>query len=165
LLRLTKSCQAFVGNSRGFTLIEVLIALAILGVAGVAFLTALTTASTAIIVGDERTTAESLVRSELEYVTSQPFCSPPWSYNVSTTSSTSSPCVGEPNEWWDGTDPHRLPSEYGGYWLRVTSQGYDADIDFQDDEDICELTVEVYHSDAPDESELVLTTTTYRVFI
>jgi prepilin-type N-terminal cleavage/methylation domain-containing protein len=73
LLRVRALCQAFGGNSRGFGLIEVLIALAILGVVAVAFLTALTTASTALILADERTTAESLARSQLESVKDQPY--------------------------------------------------------------------------------------------
>jgi len=73
LLRLRKFCQAFIGSSRGFTLVEVLIALAILGIVAVAFLSALATASTALILADERTTAESLTRAQLEYVKSQPY--------------------------------------------------------------------------------------------
>ena len=43
-------------------------ALAILGIVAVAFLTALTTTSLALIVADQKTTAESLTRSELEYI-------------------------------------------------------------------------------------------------
>ncbi len=64
MIKLTK-------NEKGFTLIEVLIALAILGLIGVAFLSALATASKAIIIADERTTAESLARSQMEYVKDQ----------------------------------------------------------------------------------------------
>ena len=60
--------HALRGNSRGVTLIEVLIAVAILGLVAVAFLSALATASTAIIIADERTTAESLARSQMEYI-------------------------------------------------------------------------------------------------
>lgn len=55
-------------NEKGITLIEVLIALAILGLVAVAFLSGLTTASRALIIADERTTAESLARSQMEYV-------------------------------------------------------------------------------------------------
>ena len=73
MLKLRNLYQAQSGNSRGFTLIEVLIALAILGIVAVAFLSALTTASTALILADERTTAESLTRTQLEYVKSQPY--------------------------------------------------------------------------------------------
>jgi len=55
-------------NQKGLTLIEVLIAIAILGMIAVPFLTALSTSSRALIIADERTTAESLVRTEMEYV-------------------------------------------------------------------------------------------------
>ncbi len=58
-------------NERGFSLIEVIIALALLGIIAVAFLTALSTASKALFIADERTTAESLARSQMEYVKSQ----------------------------------------------------------------------------------------------
>ena len=62
-----------VSGQRGTTLIEVLIAIAILGVISVPFLTALSTSSRALIIADERTTAESLIRSEIEYVRSQEY--------------------------------------------------------------------------------------------
>jgi len=58
-------------NERGFTFVEVVIALAILGVIAAGFLMALATASKAIIIADERTTAESLARSQMEYVKKQ----------------------------------------------------------------------------------------------
>jgi len=62
-----------VSGQKGTTLIEVLIAIAILGMIAVPFLTALSTSSRALIIADERTTAESLVRSEIEYVKSQEY--------------------------------------------------------------------------------------------
>jgi len=60
-------------GQKGQTLIEVLIAIALLGMIAVPFLTALSTSSRALIIADERTTAESLVRSEIEYVKSQEY--------------------------------------------------------------------------------------------
>jgi len=60
--------RILIKNERGFSLIEVLIALAILGLVAVAFLSGLTTASRALIIADERTTAESLAKSQMEYV-------------------------------------------------------------------------------------------------
>jgi len=60
-------------DERGITLIEVLIALAILGLVAAAFLSGLATASRAIIIADERTTAESLARSQMEYVKNQEY--------------------------------------------------------------------------------------------
>ncbi len=58
-------------NEKGFTLIEVMIAIALLGIIAVAFLGALATASRALVIADERTTAESLARSQMEYVKNQ----------------------------------------------------------------------------------------------
>ncbi len=55
-------------NERGIGLIEVLIALAILGIVAAAFLSGLATASRAVYIADVRTTAESLARSQMEYV-------------------------------------------------------------------------------------------------
>jgi prepilin-type N-terminal cleavage/methylation domain-containing protein len=60
-------------DERGFSLIEVLIALAIMGLVAVAFLSGLATASRALIIADERTTAESLARSQIEYVKEQEY--------------------------------------------------------------------------------------------
>jgi len=58
--------KAFQGRSRGLALIEVLIAIALVGVITIAFLSALSTASTVLIIADERATAESLARSQME---------------------------------------------------------------------------------------------------
>ena len=55
-------------SEKGIGLIEVLIALSILGLIAAAFLSGLATASKALLIADERTTAESLARSQLEYV-------------------------------------------------------------------------------------------------
>ena len=60
-------------NEKGFTLIEVIIAMALLGIIAIAFLGALATASQAIIIADERATAESLARSQMEYVKNQDY--------------------------------------------------------------------------------------------
>jgi len=101
-----KIAKTFRGNSKGQTLIEVLIALAILGIVVVAFMTALTTASRAIIVADEHTTAESLARSELEYVKKQ-------GYNFTV-----------PEATYDIID---IPSEIGNYVIKgLKKAGYDA---------------------------------------
>ena len=55
-------------NEKGFTLIEVLVALGLLGVFAAAFLTGIATSSKAILIADERTIAESLARSQMEYI-------------------------------------------------------------------------------------------------
>jgi prepilin-type N-terminal cleavage/methylation domain-containing protein len=60
-------------SEKGFTLIEVIIAVALLGVIAIAILSALSTASLAVFTADDRATAESLARSEMEYVKKQPY--------------------------------------------------------------------------------------------
>lgn len=151
-------------GQKGQSLIEVLMAVAILGVVTVAFLSALATGSKAVILADKQTTAESLTRSELEYVKSQPFSENPWSYNVSTTGYSTDSFYPS---WWDDTDPdfHKLPLEYSNYSATVTAEGYDINGDDQDDIGIWQITVQVYHSASPNPDDLVLTTTTLQVFL
>ena len=60
-------------SEKGISLIEVLIALGILGLVAAAFLSGLATTSKALIIANQRTTAESLVRSQMEYVKEQPY--------------------------------------------------------------------------------------------
>ena len=147
------------GSQKGQGLIEVLIAIAILGVVVVAFLTALATSSKAIILADELTTAESLTRSELEYVKSQEYSTDAWSYTVTSSDRSSSNMPS----WWDVDNPPLLSSDYAGYSADVKAEDFDADGDNVieipgDDEDIRKITVTVKHHD-----EEVLTTATYKV--
>ena len=65
LFRVTKRLK---GNETGVTLIETVIALAILGLIAVAFLSGLATTAQATVIADEQATAESLARSQMEYV-------------------------------------------------------------------------------------------------
>ena len=60
-------------GERGIGLIEVLIALVILGIIAIAFLGGLATTSKAVLVADIRTTAESLARSQMEDVKNQAY--------------------------------------------------------------------------------------------
>jgi len=68
--------KKLMSNESGVTLLETLVALAILGFVAVAFLGGLTTATRATIIADEQATAESLARSEMEYVKSQEYKAP-----------------------------------------------------------------------------------------
>jgi len=68
-LRLTsKARKAFRGGSRGFSMLEVVIAIALLGIIAVSVLSALQTAALALISADQRATSESIARSQMEYV-------------------------------------------------------------------------------------------------
>lgn len=57
----------------GFAMIEIVVALAIIGVAGVSFLTALTRVSKSTIIVDEHSIAQSLATSQMEYTISQSY--------------------------------------------------------------------------------------------
>jgi prepilin-type N-terminal cleavage/methylation domain-containing protein len=65
--------KAFQGRSRGFTLIEVVIAMLLLGIAAVGILSALSSASTVLIVVDRQATAESLAQSQMESIKNEAY--------------------------------------------------------------------------------------------
>jgi len=98
-----------IGNEAGVSLIETLIALALMGIIAAAFLGGMTTASKATSLADERATAESLARSQMEYVKGQGYISyadpshgeyalivTPSGYSVETTAVPIDPDTGEP---------------------------------------------------------------------
>ena len=60
-------------NQEGFSLIEVLLAMLLVGVLGTAIPNALSGANRATMTANEHTTAESLARSEMDYVQNQPY--------------------------------------------------------------------------------------------
>ena len=63
--------KALRGSSRGATLVEVLVAIALMGTIAIAILSALSTASLALFTADKRATADSLARSQMEFVKNQ----------------------------------------------------------------------------------------------
>ena len=69
----SKARKAFRGRSRGLSMLEVVIAIGLLGIIAVSILTALLTASAALVIADRRATADSLARSQMEYVKNQDF--------------------------------------------------------------------------------------------
>jgi prepilin-type N-terminal cleavage/methylation domain-containing protein len=139
-------------NSHGFSLIEALIAMAILGAISAAFLNSLATAYKADALADQRTSAESLVRSEFEYIKDSPYQAYGFSYEIPVP-------PGTPPPWDAGyTD---LADGYQGYSVEVTGQQlipathtpYSGP-----DMGIQQITVEVYY-----QGELLLSSSTYKI--
>jgi len=69
--------KALGGDSAGFTLIEVLIALALFAIIAIVFAGGLSTASKAVTIADIRTRAESLARTQMESVKEQDYVEAP----------------------------------------------------------------------------------------
>lgn len=129
-------------GSRGMSAIEVIVALALLAATAVAFLSGLTTALHTGRIADERSVAQTLAQSELEYVKSQEYNIDDWSYTVTTSGSSSS---NEP-DWFDET--HALGDDSGTYSVAVEATSFDADEDGDidtDDEGIRKITAAVSH--------------------
>ncbi len=123
-------------SEKGFTLIEVIIAIALLGIIAAGFFMALSTASKAIILADERTTAESLARSQMEYVKNQAY------------DDTNNPPVYQ-----------QLPSPPTDYTINITAEWLDPNGDgTANDDGIQKITVTVSHN-----TKQVITLEDYKV--
>ena len=92
-------------GERGFSLLEVLVALGILGFIGVAFLSGVGTSSRATRTLDQQVVAEELAREQLANVMSLPFAdsytvtiSPPGQYLLSLDSGTAAPVAGKSDD-------------------------------------------------------------------
>ncbi len=144
-----KFYRVFGHNSKGFSLIEVIVALALLGIIGVAFFGGLATASKAIFIADERATAESLARSQMEYVKSQSYETVPWDYEL----------PSDPPLWWDN-DPPTVPD---GYTVTVSAESLpDPDAPDNDLVGIQKIIVNIYHHPDTD-PDPVITLEDYKV--
>ncbi len=69
-MRFFSILRVFIHRESGTTLIETLVALAVLGIIAVTFLSGLATSSKATFTADERATTESLARSQMEWAKS-----------------------------------------------------------------------------------------------
>jgi prepilin-type N-terminal cleavage/methylation domain-containing protein len=142
-------------QEKGFSLIEVAIAIALLGIVAVAVLGALATGSRGIFIADERATAESLARTEMEYVRSQEYSTAPWDYTVTSSqrSSTDQPF------WWDDDPPPLLSSNYEGYTAYVSTATLHILAGHPIDDGIQKIIVVIKHLD-----EEIFTLEGYRVW-
>lgn len=141
-------------GQRGQTLVEVLIAIVILGMVAVPFLTALSVSSRAIMVTDDKAAAESLVRHELEYVKESPYNFTGFSYQIPATPDNPPP--------WDSSRI-ALDDCYAGYAVNVTGVPINPDTgealaDPKNDQHIQNITVRVYHG-----NRSVLNMSTYKM--
>ncbi|MFC1861662.1 prepilin-type N-terminal cleavage/methylation domain-containing protein [Chloroflexota bacterium] len=62
-----------IGDEKGFSLLEVMLAMALAGILGVAIPSALSTANKTTIICNEHTLAESLARSQMDYIQNQTY--------------------------------------------------------------------------------------------
>lgn len=138
---------------KGQTLIEVLIAVALLGMLATAFLGGLFAALKADIIADERAVCQSLSQSHLEFVKSQAWSSKPvpvegtdFTYTVTSTPPPSGSPAGQEPDWL--VDVPLIPERHHGYSVKVK-------IDNMEDT-LRKITVEVYRNDEPDRAKLTL---------
>ena len=153
---MNKLAKVITGKSEGVTLIEALIALAILGVVAVAFLNGLFVTLHSVLIAHEHSVAQSLATSQLEYVKDQPYGN----------------CTGIPYVVYDTIE---LDSpEYSDYDIKgmdVNGTTVDniigipfnpdtGEVCYPDDMGIQSVTIRIYHSD----DTPLLTLTDYKVW-
>jgi prepilin-type N-terminal cleavage/methylation domain-containing protein len=144
-------------SEKGVGLIEVMVAIALMGIVFVTYTGALYTASKAVSIADERAVAESLARTQMEYVRSQLYSEAPWNYTVCTEGRSS---TDPPERWYDAdSNPPLLDSSYAGYSVSVSAEGL---IEPGIDNEIQKLTVTVAHQDGTGEITDIITLEGYR---
>jgi prepilin-type N-terminal cleavage/methylation domain-containing protein len=143
-------------KQRGFGLVEVIIALGLLGIIGIAFLSALAISSTAIMTSDKHATAESLARSEMEFVKSQDYSGEPWSYHLRGTSPDGTSPTGNFPDWWV-MGSHKLPDGYENYTATVEATLLDPMEDGDGNDDgLQKITVTItFPKDSPEETTVI----------
>ena len=83
-------------NEKGFSLIEVLIALVLISLIAAAFLSGLATSLTALAIADKQETAKNLAETQMEYVKGQDYA--------------------------DSYAPASIPGEYAGYSATIDAE-------------------------------------------
>jgi prepilin-type N-terminal cleavage/methylation domain-containing protein len=127
-------------GEKGFNLMEVALAMALLGIVAAAFLTGLATGSRAIFIADERATAESLARAQMEYARSLEYSIAEWNYTLTSSqlSSTDPPTA----DWWTNDPPPLLSDDYDGYTVIVSTVPLNGALD----DGIQVITVTIQHT-------------------
>ena len=121
LFQIARRLSIFTGHESGVSLIETLVALAIVGTIAVTFLGGVSTSSKAAFTVDERSTGESLARSQMEWVKKVDYVYGTTEY-----------------------PPAQMPS--GGYYSKYSAIITAASIRVPDD-GIQKITVTIKHSD------------------
>ena len=99
-MRVGKGRFGFFQEERGFTLVEVLVAVAILAVIGVVFMNAMTTSFRSVGIQDEQITADSLARTQLEIIKAADYA-PTYEVTVEVPFQYSIPPIESPYVLWD----------------------------------------------------------------
>jgi prepilin-type N-terminal cleavage/methylation domain-containing protein len=143
--------RAFQGRSRGFTFIEVLLAIAILGVISIAFMSALSTSSNVLIIADARTTAESLARRQMEYVKSQ-------GYNPASVLNNNNPTYPKISGIPEGYSLWSL-NRTGGLVVDIVGIPWDSENNKPADKDIGlqKIALVIMHKDKYNQDEVIYT--------
>ena len=126
----SKAGKVLQGRSRGFSMLEVVIAIALMGIIAVSILGALQTAAMALISADQRATAESLARTQMEYVRYSPY--------------DDDPAEGHPEYSLDPQIQSTLPPDFS---VVTTAIRLNKDVDPDDDDGIQQITVTVSYQD------------------
>ena len=112
-------------------MLEVVIAIALLGIIAVSVLSALQTAALALISADRRATAESIARTQMEWVRYSDY--------------DDDLAEGHPEYDLDPQIETKLPTDYPDYSVVTTAIRLNKDVDPNNDDGIQEITVAVSH--------------------
>ncbi|MBA7695517.1 hypothetical protein ES703_104145 [subsurface metagenome] len=138
-------------SEKGFSLLAVIIAIALLGIIGAAFLMGLATVSKALLITDVRGTAETLAIKQMEYIRNQDYSSDPWAYELPLPADWEGPLPS----WWTDNPPSLLTGNYLRYY--VEARGAE---NFEGREGIRKIIVNIYNHDTDD---LIFTLECYKV--
>lgn len=120
-MQLFRMLRLFSRRESGQTLLEMLVALAILGIIAVAFLSGVATSSKGVYIADEQATAESLARSQMEWAKNASYSYNGTGYSIA---------------------PIPATRDYTNYSANITAEPLN-----DPDDGIQKITVTIIHSD------------------